>query len=144
MPDRRGPDGILNAMFEMVMECVSAIACGYKDAIDIDRLRHDPLMKLTVGRCPETGAPLASQSTVSRLNDSPLRTSFRQAAPATCRTRQLSTPRIPPCGLNGTSQTRSPPCADSSSQRSSHALHAAHAAAAPPWHLAVAGYNPAV
>src|SRR5260370_4046783 len=74
MPDRRGPDGILNAMFEMVMECVSAIACGYKDAIDVDRLRHDPLMKVTVGRCPETGAPLASQSTISRLENSPSKT----------------------------------------------------------------------
>jgi hypothetical protein len=33
------------------MERVSAIACGYEDAIDLDRLRHDPLMKLTAGRC---------------------------------------------------------------------------------------------
>jgi hypothetical protein len=41
---------------------VSAIACGHKDAINLDRLRHDPLMKLAVGRCP-SGAPLASQST---------------------------------------------------------------------------------
>src|SRR5215510_14388055 len=74
MPDRRDPDRILHAMFEMVMERVSAIACGYKDAIDLDRLRHDPLMKVTVGRCPETGAPLASQSTISRLENSPSKT----------------------------------------------------------------------
>src|SRR5215831_10795512 len=74
MPDRRDPDRILHAMFEMVVERVSAIACGYKDAIDLDRLRHDPLMKLTVGRCPETGAPLASQSTISRLENSPSKT----------------------------------------------------------------------
>ena len=63
-----------HAMFEMVMERVSAIACGYKDAIDLDRLRHDPLMKVTVGRCPETGEPLASQSTISRLENSPSKT----------------------------------------------------------------------
>src|SRR5258708_7993218 len=31
-------------------------------------------MKVTVGRCPETGAPLASQSTVSRLENSPSKT----------------------------------------------------------------------
>ena len=74
MPDRRDPDRILHAMFEMVMERVSAIACGYKDAIDLDRLRHDPLMKVTVGRCPETGAPLASQSTISRLENAPSKT----------------------------------------------------------------------
>src|SRR5258705_114631 len=74
MPDRRDPDRILHAMFEMVMERVSAIACGYKDAIDLDRLRHDPLMKVAVGRCPETAAPLASQSTISRLENSPSKT----------------------------------------------------------------------
>jgi hypothetical protein len=54
-------------MFEMVMARVCAIACGHEDAIDLDRLRHDPLMKVAVGRCPQSGAPLASQSTISRL-----------------------------------------------------------------------------
>src|SRR3977135_554365 len=67
MPDRRDPDRIRHAMFEMVMARAAAIACGHKDAIDLDRLRHDPLLKLAVGRCPQTGAPLASQSTMSRL-----------------------------------------------------------------------------
>jgi hypothetical protein len=67
MPDRRDPDRIRHAMFEMVMSRVLAIACGHEDAIDLDRLRHDPLMKLAVGRCPESGEPLASQSTISRL-----------------------------------------------------------------------------
>jgi len=55
MPDRRDPDRVRHAMFEMVMARASAIACGYADAIDLDRLRHDPLMKVAVGRCPETG-----------------------------------------------------------------------------------------
>src|SRR5437870_5910944 len=50
MPDRRDPNRICHEMFEMVMARVSAIACGHKDAIDLDRLRHDPLMKLAVGR----------------------------------------------------------------------------------------------
>ena len=71
MPDRRDPDRILHAMFEMVMARTSAIACGHKDAIDLDRLRHDPLMKVAVGRHPQTGAPLASQSTISRLENAP-------------------------------------------------------------------------
>jgi hypothetical protein len=73
MPDRRDPDRVQHAMFEMVMARVSAIACGYEDAIDLDRLRHDPLMKVAVGRCPESGAPLASQSTISRLENAPSR-----------------------------------------------------------------------
>jgi Transposase DDE domain group 1 len=58
---RRDPDRIQHAMFEMVMSRVLAIACGHEDAIDLDRLRHDPLMKLAVGRCPESGQPLASR-----------------------------------------------------------------------------------
>jgi hypothetical protein len=74
MPDRRDPDRIQHAMFEMVMARASAIACGYEDAIDLDRLRHDPLMKVAVGRCPQSGAPLASQSTISRLENAPSKT----------------------------------------------------------------------
>jgi hypothetical protein len=74
MPDRRDPGRIEHEMFEMVMARAAAIACGYEDAIDFDRLRHDPLMKVAVGRCPERGAPLASQSTISRLENAPSRT----------------------------------------------------------------------
>jgi Transposase DDE domain group 1 len=58
MPDRRDASRIRHAMFEMVMARVCAIACGHEDAIDLDRLRHDPLMKVAVGRCPQSGAPL--------------------------------------------------------------------------------------
>src|SRR3979490_820439 len=71
---RPGASRICHDMFEMVMARVSAIACGHKDAIDLDRLRHDPLMKLAVGRCPDSGAPLASQSTISRLENAPSKT----------------------------------------------------------------------
>jgi hypothetical protein len=38
-----------------MMARASAIACGYEDAIDLDRLRHDPVMKVAVGRCQESG-----------------------------------------------------------------------------------------
>jgi Transposase DDE domain group 1 len=74
MPDRRDPERVEHAMFEIVMARVSAIACGYEDGIDLDRLRHDPLLKLAVGRCPESGAALASQATVSRVENAPSRT----------------------------------------------------------------------
>src|SRR5215470_2568282 len=73
MPDRRDPDRIRHAMFEMVMARAAAIACGYEDANDLDRLRHDPVMKIAVGRCPQSGAALASQSTISRLENAPSR-----------------------------------------------------------------------
>src|SRR6201995_5528454 len=74
MPDRRDADRIRHAMFEMVMARVAAIACGYEDANDLDRLRHDPLMKLAVGRCPQSGEALASQSTICRLENAPRKT----------------------------------------------------------------------
>jgi DDE family transposase len=82
MPDRRDPDRIRHAMFEMVMARAAAIACGHKDAIDLDRLRHDPLMKVAVGRCPQTGAPLASQATISRLENAPSKTEAARLAAA--------------------------------------------------------------
>jgi len=82
MPDRRDRDRIHHAMFEMVMARVSAIACGHEDAIDLDRLRHDPLMKVAVGRCPDSGAALASQSTISRLENAPSKTEAARLAAA--------------------------------------------------------------
>ncbi len=82
MPDRRDPSRIRHEMFEMVMARVAAIACGHEDAIDLDRLRHDPLMKVAVGRCPISGAPLASQSTISRLENAPSKTEAARLAAA--------------------------------------------------------------
>ena len=82
MPDRRDAGRIRHEMFEMVMARASAIACGHEDAIDLDRLRHDPLMKVAVGRCPVTGAPLASQSTISRLENAPSKTEAARLAAA--------------------------------------------------------------
>ena len=71
MPYLRYPGLIQHYMFEIVMALVSAIACCYEDGIYLYRLRHDPLMKVAVCRCPTSGAPLASQSTISRLENAP-------------------------------------------------------------------------
>jgi hypothetical protein len=71
MADRRDQSRIRHEMTELVMARAAAITCGYKDGNDFDRLRHDPLMKVAVGRCPATGEPLASQSTISRLENAP-------------------------------------------------------------------------
>ena len=49
----------------MAMARASAIACGHKDAIDLDWRWQDPLMKVAVGRCPDSGALPASQSIFS-------------------------------------------------------------------------------
>ena len=71
VPDARVQSRVRHEMAELIMARVAAIACGYKDANDLNRLRHDPLMKIAVGRCPESGEPLASQPTISRLENAP-------------------------------------------------------------------------
>ena len=71
MPDRRDQARVRHEMFELVAARTFAISCGYKDGNDLNRLRHDPLLKIAVGRCPESGSPLASQSTISRLENTP-------------------------------------------------------------------------
>jgi len=69
--DRRDPGRIHHRAEEIVTARVMAIASGHKDANDHDRLRHDPLLKMAVGRAPESGAPLATQSTISRFENAP-------------------------------------------------------------------------
>lgn len=69
--DRRDQSRIDHELPELLKTSVFAITCGYEDANDLDRLRHDPLLKLAVGRCPETGDALCSQSTMSRLENMP-------------------------------------------------------------------------
>jgi hypothetical protein len=50
-----------------------AIAAGYEDGNDCDALRHEPAFKMAVGRPPESGDPLCSQPTMSRLENAPSR-----------------------------------------------------------------------
>jgi hypothetical protein len=69
--DRRDRSRIDHALPELLKTRMFAIACGYEDANDLNRLRHDPLLKLAVGRLPESGVALCSQSTMSRLENMP-------------------------------------------------------------------------
>jgi hypothetical protein len=69
--DRRDPTRIEHELPELLKTRMFAIACGYEDANHLDSLRHDPLLKLAVGRCPESGDALCSQSTMSRLENMP-------------------------------------------------------------------------
>ena len=71
MPDRRDQRRVRHAMTELVASRAFAIGNGYKDANDFNLLRHDPALKLAVGRCPESGAPLATQSTISLARKTP-------------------------------------------------------------------------
>lgn len=80
--DRRDPTRVRHDMFELVSARVLAIACGYEDGNDHDWLRHDPALKMAVGRCPETGAALASQSTISRFENAPTKADAARLAEA--------------------------------------------------------------
>jgi hypothetical protein len=64
---RHGP--VHHSLLELVRQRVFQIACGYADQNDASLLRTDPLLKLVCGRLPETGADLASQPTLSRLEN---------------------------------------------------------------------------
>jgi hypothetical protein len=70
VPDRRGPS-VRHPLTMLVRQRVYQIACGYEDQNDSDTLRSDPLLKLVLGSLPETGADLASQPTISRLENAP-------------------------------------------------------------------------
>jgi Transposase DDE domain group 1 len=69
IPDWRDPESISHGIAEMLRFRLFAIAAGYEDADDCDALRGDPIFKLAVGRSPETGDPLCSQPTMSRLEN---------------------------------------------------------------------------
>jgi Transposase DDE domain group 1 len=64
---RRG--GVRHSLEALVRQRVFQIACGYEDQDDADLLRSDPLLKLACGRLPVSEADLASQPTLSRLEN---------------------------------------------------------------------------
>src|SRR5262249_2296258 len=57
IPDRRDQDRVTHILRARIF----AIACGYEDADDLDRLRCDPAFKLACGRLPDSGTDLCSQ-----------------------------------------------------------------------------------
>ena len=69
--DPRDPARVKHAMADILRARIFAIACGYEDANDLDRLRSDPAFKLACGRLPDSGPDLCSQPTCSRLENLP-------------------------------------------------------------------------
>jgi len=67
--DGRQAGKIDHALVEMLRQRIFQIACGYPDANDADRLRSDPAFKTAAGRDPQTDPDLASQPTLSRLEN---------------------------------------------------------------------------
>ncbi|MDP9480618.1 MAG: IS1380 family transposase [Actinomycetota bacterium] len=70
VPEWRGRSA-KHSLSALVRQRVYQIACGYEDQNDADALRADPLLKLVLGRLPETDPDLASQPTLSRLENAP-------------------------------------------------------------------------
>ena len=68
----RKPEAIVHPLEEERRAAgMFAIAAGYEDGDDCDSLRHDPIFKMAVGHAPESGDPLCSQPTMSRLENAP-------------------------------------------------------------------------
>jgi hypothetical protein len=69
--DRRDPTRVVHALSDILRARILAVACGYEDADDLDRLRSDPALKLACGRLPDSGRDLCSQPTMSRWENAP-------------------------------------------------------------------------
>src|SRR5437588_5112054 len=69
LKDPRDPARVDHTQLELLRQRIYQIACGYEDANDAATLRSDPLFKTAVGRLPESGPPLGSQPTLSRLEN---------------------------------------------------------------------------
>jgi Transposase DDE domain group 1 len=72
-----------------------AIVAGYEDGNDCNMLRHDPIFKIALGRLPDGGEDLCSQSTVSRLENLPSRTGLYRMAMALVDQYCASFPQVP-------------------------------------------------
>ncbi len=69
--DPRDAALVTHSVASILRARVLAIACGYEDANDLDRLRGDPAFKLACGRLPDSGGDLCSQPTISRWENAP-------------------------------------------------------------------------
>ncbi len=82
LTDRRHPSYVDHSMEDLVKQRVFQIACGYEDANDCNQLRRDPGFKAACGRLPISGSDLASQPTISRLENGIRRSELYRIAEA--------------------------------------------------------------
>src|SRR5947209_7009410 len=80
LSDPRDPRRVHFTHHDLLKQRVLQIAAGYEDANDSNTLRDDPIFKLLLDRLPETGAPLASQPTMSRCENRVSRTEHYRMA----------------------------------------------------------------
>jgi hypothetical protein len=80
--DRRHPSYVDHPLLDLMRQRVFQIACGYEDANDSNFLRVDPAFKAAVDRLPLSGEDLASQPTMTRLENSVSRSDLYRMARA--------------------------------------------------------------
>lgn len=78
--DGRDAAHVTHSLADLVRQRVFQIALGHEDANDADQLRTDPALKAACERLPITGADLASQPTLSRLENAVSRTQLLRLA----------------------------------------------------------------
>lgn len=81
--DHRDPDLVEHPLTDLLKQRIFGLCLGYEDLIDHDRLRHDPLLAILVGkndpqgeqrvRPRDQGKALAGKSTLNRLELTPVR-----------------------------------------------------------------------
>jgi DDE family transposase len=76
LPDPRDPRYVEHTLLELLQQRVYGIALGYEDCNDATTLRRDPVLKTCCDRDPFSDRDLASQPTLSRLEN--------EAGPKSC------------------------------------------------------------
>jgi len=71
LEDSRHQGYVQHSYQEIATQRIFQIMAGYEDANDCDKLRDDTIMKMSVGRSPLSGSPLASQPTMTRFENTP-------------------------------------------------------------------------
>lgn len=69
LPDPRDPRYVEHTLLELLRQRVFGIALGYEDCNDATTLRRDPVLKTCCDRDPFADRDLASQPTLSRLEN---------------------------------------------------------------------------
>ncbi|MBA3572841.1 MAG: IS1380 family transposase [Pyrinomonadaceae bacterium] len=69
IPDGRNRGYVDHSMLMLLRQRVFQIALGYEDGNDAGDMRKDPALKIACGRLPTTEIDLASQPTISRLEN---------------------------------------------------------------------------
>jgi Transposase DDE domain group 1 len=67
--DRRQASKVEHEVEDLLRQRIFQICCGWEDANDADFLRSDPALQAALGKVPGERSLLASQPTISRLEE---------------------------------------------------------------------------